>query len=150
MRKRQQTAVETKVVTRQDGLTSMRTLTARAVFVLLVIIAVGGLCSLVTYKLGTLQETQAAIAGTAVAIPAAFFTLLILSRYGTGPGGMIAVTLARPGMTAGLASYVAWEFSNLRTLPFFLTITVVYLASLFVETWLVLKDFQRSGVNPES
>ncbi len=128
----------------------MRTLASRAVLLLLVMIAVGGVCGLFALTTGKASDLQAVVAATGAALPAAIFTLILLSRYGIGPGGIIAATFVRFGLTVGLASYVAWEFSSLRTLPFFITVTVVYLAGLFVETWLVWKDFQRSGSQPES
>ncbi|MEW4489151.1 hypothetical protein AB1L42_13805 [Thalassoglobus sp. JC818] len=84
------------------------------------------------------------IVATLVAIPAGLFSLWILHRHGSGAGAILSMTLLRLGMTMALAGLAAWKFPSLKTLSFFLTVTVVYLAGLFVETWLAWKTLQDS------
>lgn len=85
------------------------------------------------------------IAGTLASIPGAVLSLLFQFRHGTGIVAILAATALRFGLTLGLAAYAAWSFPSLRSLTFFLTVSVVYLVSLFVETWLTYQDhFQDS------
>ncbi len=114
-----------------------------AIFLLIVMIIAGTVCVGVCFFAGGRDELQAAVAGTAVALPAGVFALVYMFRHGTGPGAMVAITFVRVALTMGLAGYIAWKFSSLRTLSFFLTVTVVYLAGLFVETRLALKNHSR-------
>lgn len=117
---------------------------AKRIGLLLLVIAVSSaLCSAVAFLAGSKGDVEAVWVATLVTSPAAIFVLVFLFRHGTGPGAIIAATSVRFAMTMGLAGYFAWKFSTLRTLSFFLAVTVVYLACLFVETWLVWKDYQR-------
>ncbi len=114
-----------------------------AFFLLLVMIIVGLVCAGVCFFAGSRDEMQAAFAATAVALPAGVFALVYMFRHGTGAGAMVAITIVRVALTMGLAGFIAWKFSSLRTLSFFLTVTVVYLAGLFVETRLALNNHFR-------
>lgn len=114
-----------------------------ALFLLLVMIIAGLVCASVCFFAGGRDEMQAAFAGTAVAVPAGIFALVYMFRHGTGAGAIVAITMVRVAMTMGLAGFIAWKFSSLRTLSFFISVTVVYLAGLFVETCLALKNHSR-------
>ncbi len=121
----------------------MSILTKQIGLLLLVVVVSAALCSAVAFLTGSMADIEAVWTATLVTTPAAVFVLVFLFRYGTGPGVIIAATSLRFAMTIGLASYVVWKFSTLRTLSFFGSVTVVYLACLYVETWLVWKDYQR-------
>lgn len=86
---------------------------------------------------GGVKETAA---GACVAVPAMFFSLLFIMRHGTDLFVILGVTFMRVLMTLFLSGFVAWKFPSLRTPAFFITVTVVYLVGLFVETRLVYLD----------
>ena len=77
-------------------------------------------------------------------LPVSLYVVFFLHRRGTAPAAILLATGLRFGLTLGLAGVVAWKFSSLRTLTFFLSITVVYLAGLYVETWLVWQDYRKN------
>ncbi|TWT58390.1 hypothetical protein KOR42_17640 [Thalassoglobus neptunius] len=114
-----------------------------------VMILAGTVCGLITQGLVLLGVHEGSnfsdtIVATLVAMPAGLFALWILFRHGSGAGAILTLTLIRVGMTMTLAGLVAWKIPSLKTLSFFLTVTVVYLAGLFVETWLAWKTLQES------
>ena len=104
------------------------------------------LCGPIGLVIGGQKALKDVICGTGSAIPAVIFSVYFLFRFGTGTGSILVVTFVRVGLTTAVASYLAWRFSSLRTLGFFLAVTVVYLVTLFIETWLVWKEYQESGL----
>ena len=110
------------------------------------ILVAGCVCSIVVACLGDTQELRSVVAAAGVVLIVSLFALGFLFRYGSGTVTILALTFLRVGLTMALASFVAWKFPSLRTLAFFLSVTVVYMAGLVVETWLVWKDQQRPEV----
>ena len=113
-------------------------------------ILAGTVCGTITQGLVWLgvhegSDFSDTIAATLVAIPAGLFAAWILFRHGSSAGAILSMTMLRFGMTTALAGLVAWKIPSLKTLSFFLTVTVVYLAGLFVETWLAWKTLQESA-----
>lgn len=121
----------------------MRELARQIVLLVVAVLLVSIVSSGVAFLVGGASDVEAVWVASLVTVMPAVFVLIFLFRYGTGPGALIAATGVRFALTISAASYVAWKFSTLRTLSFFLAVTVVYMACLFVETWLVLKDFKN-------
>lgn len=120
----------------------MRVLVKQICLLLAAVLLTALVGSAVAALFGSLADVEAVWLATLVTSLPAVFVLVFLFRYGTGPEAIIAATAVRFGLTIGVASFAAWKFSTLRTLTFFLAVTVVYMACLFVETWLVLKEFK--------
>ena len=119
--------------------------------ILLIAICVSGaVCALIVSLWRGLEELNSVAAAVAVVLPVSLFILGFLFRYGSSAGAIVALTLLRVGLTTALAGFAAWKFPSLRTLTFFLSVTVVYLAGLYVETWLAWKDHQREGMQQPS
>jgi len=138
-----------KSVTQVDSVTEAQQaqqvgkLAQDAMFLLFVMTVTGLLSAGGCYFADGREGMQAAFIATAVALPGGVFALVFMFRHGTGPGAMVAITVVRVALTMGLAGFIAWKFSSLRTLSFFISVTVVYQAGLFVETRLALKNHFR-------
>lgn len=131
-----------------SGQTRKRSLPIRLLLLFAVFALAGVACGAVVVAAGLWVELGSVAAATLVGVPAALFVLYFCERYGTGPVAILAITGVRFSLTVALAGFVAWKFSSLRTLSFFLSVSVVYLASLYVETWLIWKDYQQLGSSP--
>ena len=130
-------------VTQANRTQHVRKLAQDAIFLIFVMTITGVLSAGVCFSAAGRDGMQAALLATAVALPGGVFALVFLFRHGTGPGAMVAITIVRVALTMGLAGFIAWKFSSLRTLSFFISVTVVYLAGLFVETRLALRNHFR-------
>lgn len=111
------------------------------------VLAGGALSGAVAIIVGGFGEVKPVGAAILIGLSGALFAAFFFARHGAGVGAVLVVTGARLAVTTGLTGFIAWKFSTLRTLGFFITVTVVYLASLYVETWLVLKEYRQEGAD---
>lgn len=84
-----------------------------------------------------------AVVGSVVVLPGILLSSLGFLRWGITPAAIVVGMFLRVGTTLSLAGFVVWKFPELRSLDFFAGVTVVYLASLFIETTLAWKSHQR-------
>lgn len=87
----------------------------------------------------------AGLVATLVSLPVGVVVLVAFHVGGVSPGVIVAGTLLRAGLSLGWAGLLAGLSVSLRSPEFFLSIGVIYLANLFVETWLVYCEHRRTG-----
>lgn len=105
----------------------------------------GVVCGVIAVATSGFRELNSVVVAVGIALIVSVFALVSLHRHGPTPKVILAMTAIRIIGTSVIAGFAAWTFPSLRTLTFFLSVTVVYMAGLLVETWLVWKDQQRHG-----
>lgn len=119
---------------RNVGLMSLATLIAGA--------ACCGVASATVGSVGMIASLVAML----ISLPVGVIVLRVFHVWGVSPGVIVAASLLRVGLSMGAAGLLAVGFENLRSSVFFLAVAVIYLANLFVETWLVDRERRRLDV----
>jgi hypothetical protein len=97
---------------------------------------VSSLCSaMVASLLVGAGEVGAALAAGAISFPVAIAVLVYFLRRGVTPESVVIGTLLRMVLTVAVAGFLVLVSPSLRTPAFFLSLGVVYVANLSVETW---------------
>ncbi len=106
-----------------------------------------GICCLVAWALNQLgfielQNYQPLIAAGAVSLVVGVFLVLFFTALGISAAALVFGSLLRVGMTLGGGAAVAWGYGYWNH-PFFVTLAVIYIANLGVETWMVYEENRK-------
>jgi hypothetical protein len=101
-------------------------------------------CALAASLLVGAGGGQAALAAGAISFPVALAVLVFFFRRGVTPESVVVGTLLRMALTVAVAGALVLVCASLRTPAFFLSLGMVYLANLSVETWFAFERAQRA------
>lgn len=107
------------------------------------------LCGLVATAVIGVDGVWGALAAALVSLPVGILVVLHFYFNGVSAESIVAGTLIRMFLTVLLAGVAVLSLANLREPAFFLTLGIVYLANLGVETWFAFRSkslSRRSGV----
>lgn len=104
-------------------------------------ILTGGICALIAWQF----EGQSGAVAAGAAMLVNVFVACVAASWSTKDSihAVMAATLIRLMLTVGTAGAMTLFIEPFRGPSFLLTLGVGYLASLFVKTWLTLRDQTR-------
>lgn len=88
--------------------------------------------------IGPDQVRPVVVAGL-VSLPIGLLLVCYFYVFGVNASALVLGSLLRVSITLGVGAAVAWQL-GIWSRPFFLTLGVVYLANLALETWVVYKQ----------
>ncbi|WP_437192298.1 hypothetical protein [Planctomicrobium sp. SH527] len=90
------------------------------------------------FVIGPDQVRPILVAGL-VSLPIGLLLVCYFYVFGVNASALVLGSLLRVSMTLGIGAAVAWQL-GIWGRPFFLTLGVIYLANLALETWVVYKQ----------
>jgi hypothetical protein len=114
-------------------------------------VVAGLLCLVVGVSVAGAGGAWSAVMAAAVSLPVGVVVLVVFWRLGVSPEAIVFGSFLRAGLTLGGVVLAAELVEGLRLPVLFLSVGVIYLVNLAVETWLVSCGDQRfGGASPAS
>lgn len=82
---------------------------------------------------------------TGISLVIAVAVTNFLLRYHAALNAVLVASLFRMMLTLGIAGILGYKDASFRTVPFVLTLAIIYIVNLTIETWLVVKSDRYSN-----
>jgi hypothetical protein len=123
----------------------VKVLASQVGLMLLVTLVAGLCCTLVAALVEGAATAIATLTATAASLIPGAAVIVYFHRASLGVNALLLGTLLRIGLTSLVGGLLALAAESLRGPAFLLTLAVVYLSNLALETWFVLEKNQQSG-----
>lgn len=130
---------------------AVNVLAAQLGLMVLATVVAGAFCAAVAY--GMLGPFGVLASGGAVlaSLPVGALVMILFHRLGAAPEAILLGTFLRLGLTLASGAALATVVQSLWVPAFFITLAVIYLVNLGIETWVVYEKNRRaSGLTPSS
>ena len=124
----------------------MKTLVRDVARIVLASTIVGGLGVAVSGMALGWPGMSSAIVGTAIAAGVGILVILYLHWKGLSIKSVLIGAGLRFGVTLLVAGWVAWANEDFRNLGYFLTLSTVYMANLYLETQFAVEGLKKKSI----